>query len=104
MTIPFKNDKNAPLVVPAAARRRARFKDGQELEFRVSGGLITILPKLPGTDDEYTSVQRSAIDAELKDAENGPFHGPFDTMDEMITDLRRRIGKPKRKRNTSPSR
>jgi hypothetical protein len=103
MTIPFKNYKNAPLVVPAAARRRARFKDGQELECKVSGGLITILPKLPGTDDEYTSAQRRSMDAELRDAEKGPFHGPFETMDGMIAHLKRRIAKPKRKRKTSAS-
>lgn len=47
MTISFKNDNKAPLVVPPAVRRRARFKSGQELEFRASGGVIAIVPKLP---------------------------------------------------------
>ena len=35
------------LVVPDSVRRRAKLKAGDEVEFRVSGGVITILPKLP---------------------------------------------------------
>jgi hypothetical protein len=37
MTIAVKNNNKTPLVVPSAARRKARFKSGQELEFRASG-------------------------------------------------------------------
>ena len=66
MTVAVKNDNKTPLVVPPAVRRRARFKSGQELEFRVSGGVITIVPKLPAADDEYTPEQRRAIDAQLR--------------------------------------
>jgi len=89
MTISFKNDNKAPLVVPPAVRRRARFESGQELEFRASGGVIAIVPKLPAATDEYTQTQRRVIDAELREAEKGPFYGPFDTMDEMIAHLRK---------------
>ena len=49
MTVVVKS--GAPLVVPPAVRRRAGLKNGQELEFRVSGGVITILPKLANTAD-----------------------------------------------------
>jgi bifunctional DNA-binding transcriptional regulator/antitoxin component of YhaV-PrlF toxin-antitoxin module len=104
MTITFKNNNKTPLVVPPAVRRRARFKSGQELEFRASGGVIAIIPKLPSADGEYTPAQRSAIDAELRDAEKGPFYGPFDTMDEMIADLKGRLAKPKRAKTTKPPR
>jgi hypothetical protein len=104
MTISFKNDNKAPLVVPPAVRRRARFRSGQELEFRASGGVIAIVPKLPTADDEYTPAQRRAIDAELKEAEKGPFYGPFDTMDEMIVQLKGRLAKPKRVKKTKTSR
>ena len=81
MTVAVKNNNNTPLVVPAAVRRKARFKSGQELEFRASGGVITIVPKLPTADDEYTPEQRRAIDARLakadEDIKAGRVHGPF---------------------------
>ena len=104
MTVAVKNDNKTPLVVPPAVRRRARFKSGQELEFRVSGGVITIVPKLPAADDEYTPEQRRAIDAQLREAERGPFYGPFDTVDEMIADLRGRIAKRKGTKKAKRSR
>jgi len=47
-----------------------------------SGGVITILPKLPGAGDECSASGRRAIDAELAKAERGPFHGPFNSADE----------------------
>ncbi|MEO8050403.1 MAG: AbrB/MazE/SpoVT family DNA-binding domain-containing protein [Acidobacteriota bacterium] len=104
MTVAFKNDNKTPLVVPSAVRRRARFKSGQELEFRASGGVITILPRLPAADDEYTPEQRRAVDAELREAEKGPFYGPFNSMDEMIAHLKGRLAKPKRAKKIKPSR
>jgi len=54
MTVTVKNKTKIPLVVPPSVRRKAGHKNGQDLEFRVSGGVITILPKLPAADDEYT--------------------------------------------------
>jgi bifunctional DNA-binding transcriptional regulator/antitoxin component of YhaV-PrlF toxin-antitoxin module len=93
MTVAIKNNNKTPLVVPPAVRRQARFKSGQELEFRASGGVITILPKLPSADDEYTPAQRRTIDAQLDGAEKGPFRGPFNTAEEMITDIKRELKK-----------
>jgi hypothetical protein len=43
----------------------------------VSGGVITMLPKLPNADDEYTPEQRRLIDARLDVAEKGKTYGPF---------------------------
>jgi len=81
MTVAVKNNNKAPLVVPPAVRRKARFKSGQELEFRASGGVITITPKTPAKDDEYTPEQRRVIDARLakadQDIKAGRVHGPF---------------------------
>lgn len=102
MTVTVKNRE--PLVVPVAARRKAGFKSGQELEFKASGGVITILPKLPVADDEYTPAQRRAIDAELDEAEKGPFHGPFDSADEMIAHLKRRLKSRAKTKNAKRSR
>lgn len=86
MTVAVRNNNKTPLVVPTAVRRKAGFKSGQELEFKASGGVITIVPKLPASD-EYTPEQHRRIDAELDEAAKGPFHGPFNTAGEMIAHL-----------------
>jgi hypothetical protein len=61
----------------------------------VSGGVIAILPKLPATDDEYTSEQRRMIDARLAeglaDIQAGRTFGPFDNADEMIAHMKARL-------------
>ena len=81
-------DAKSQLMVPTSVRRRAGLKAGDRLEFRVSGGIITITPKMPSADDEYTVEQRRIVDAKLDQAEKGPFHGPFDSADEMIAHLK----------------
>ena len=78
----------ASIVVPAAIQRRAGIKAGDRLEFKVAGGMITILPKLPTAADEYTHELRRIIDARLAEAERGPFHGPFNSGDELAAYLK----------------
>ena len=94
--------KKSPIVVPESLRRRAGFKPGDRLEFKVSGGIINIIPKLPSADDEYTPAQRRVIDAQLKEAAKGPYYGPFNTADEMIAhikgELKKRAAAKKSKR------
>ena len=70
------NEKTRQLF-PPSVRRQAGLKVGDELEVKVSGGVITMLPKLPNADDEYTAEQRRVIDARLDDAEKGKTYGPF---------------------------
>lgn len=90
------------LVVPRAVWQRAGIKRGQRVKFRVSGGIISIIPNLPAADDEYTPAQRSALDARLAEARKGPYFGPFETADEAIKFLRREIRSGKAsKRKTS---
>lgn len=102
MTITVKS--KTPLTVPEAVRRRAGFKPGDQVEFKASGGVVTIVPKLPSADNEYTPAQRRIVDAQLDKAEEGPFYGPFNTVDDMIAHLkaevkrRKAIRKPKRPR------
>jgi AbrB family looped-hinge helix DNA binding protein len=55
MTVTVKD--KTPLTIPEQVRRRAGLKHGQKVEFKVSGGVITIIPELPSADDEYTSAQ-----------------------------------------------
>ena len=104
MTVAIKNKQ--PIAVSPAALRRAGFKSGQEIEIKVSGGVITILPKLPTADDEYTPAQRRAIDrgiaASEKDYKEGRSYGPFRTHEEFIASLHKEaamLSRTKRKVN-----
>jgi bifunctional DNA-binding transcriptional regulator/antitoxin component of YhaV-PrlF toxin-antitoxin module len=93
MTVTVKN--KMPLTVPDGVRRRAGFKPGDRVEFRVSGGVVTILPKLPAAADEYTPGERRAIDARLAVAQKGPYYGPFPTADKAIAFMRKEIKRRK---------
>jgi len=65
MTVAVKN--RLPLVVPAAALRRAGFKSGQELEIGASGGVITIAPKLsPGEVQDECEIRNPKLRAALR--------------------------------------
>jgi len=105
MTVTVKN--KTPLVVPPAVRRQAGLRSGQEIEFKVSGGVISIRPKLPNADDEYTPAQRRIIDAQLAeglaDIKAGRTFGPFNSADEMIAhmkaQLKKKVTVPKAKRS-----
>jgi bifunctional DNA-binding transcriptional regulator/antitoxin component of YhaV-PrlF toxin-antitoxin module len=88
------------LVVPRSVRRRAGLRSGQKVEFKVSGGVISIVPELPVADDEYTLAQRRVIDTRLQEARKGPYHGPFATADEAIAFVRNEVrqrGRAKRR-------
>ena len=89
--------KKTPIVVPEPLRRQAGIKVGDRLEFKVSGGVITIVPELPSADDEYTPAQRRAVDAQLEEAAKGPYYGPFKTADEAIAFLNQEIRSRTRK-------
>lgn len=44
----------------------------------------------PNADDEYTAEQRRMIDARLREAEKGPFYGPFKSGAEIAAFLKAR--------------
>jgi bifunctional DNA-binding transcriptional regulator/antitoxin component of YhaV-PrlF toxin-antitoxin module len=99
MTVTIKN--KTPLVVPPSVRRQAGLKSGQKIEFKVSGGVISIHPK-PSADDEYTPEQRRIVDAQLAeglaDIEAGRVHGPFSTHKAFIASLHTEAKKLNRKK------
>jgi hypothetical protein len=70
-------------------------KNKAKAPLKVSGGVITILPKPPVADHEYTPQQRRTIDARLAeglaDIEAGRTFGPFDSADEMIAHMKTRL-------------
>jgi bifunctional DNA-binding transcriptional regulator/antitoxin component of YhaV-PrlF toxin-antitoxin module len=91
MTVTVKN--RTSLSIPPQLQRRAGFKPGDRVEFKVSGGVINIIPELPSANDEYTPAQRRVIDAELKEARKGPYYGPFDTAAAAITHMKGQLRK-----------
>ena len=96
MTVTVKST-SAGLTVPPSVRRRAGIKTGDQLEFKVSGGIISIIPKLPSADEEYTPAQRRKIDTQLAEAKKGPYYGPFDSADDAV----RFLSKEFRTRNSA---
>ncbi len=96
--------KNTPIVIPESLRRRAGFKVGDRLEFKLSGGIINVIPELPSADDEYTPAQRRKIDAELaksiEDVRKGRTYGPFTTHKEFLRSLHKESKKLQDKAKT----
>ena len=94
------NEKTRQLF-PPSVRRQAGLRSGDKLEVKVSGGVITLLPKLPIADDEYTPEQRRRIDAQLDEAEKGRTYGPFTAAEAsrfLKAELKARSKKPKKPR------
>ncbi len=93
MTLVVKSKSG--LLVPPSVRRKAGIKPGDQVEFKVSSGVIQIFRKPPIADEEYTPAQRRALDRELakglEDVRNGRTYGPFDTAENTIKFLRQEI-------------
>jgi hypothetical protein len=102
MTITVKN--KTALLVPPTVQRKAGTEVGDRLEFRVSGGMINIVPKLPAAEDEYTPRQRRMIDARLdkaaEEVKKGHVSPAFETVAEFAAalkaDAKKLKGKAKR--------
>lgn len=71
--------------------RLAAVRSGDKLEFKVSGRVIRILPKPRIAKDEYTPVERRALDRGIAKSEKqyaaGKSYGPFETAEEAIVSL-----------------
>lgn len=90
MTVTVKS--KTTLTVPPKVQRQAGIKVGDRVEFKVSGGIINIIPALPSADDEYTPEQRKLLNAQLaeglEDIRKGRVSRKFDTVDEMLASLK----------------
>ena len=77
-----------PIVVPDAVRRKAGLRRGDQVEFRVSGHAITIVPR---EVDDHTPAQRRAVNRGIKKSEEefraGLGAGPFDSHEKFIEAL-----------------
>ena len=58
MTVTVKS--KMPLVVPPSVRRRAGFKSGDKLEFKVTAGVVTIFPE-QDSDDALTPEEEKIV-------------------------------------------
>ena len=98
-------DQNTRRIFPPSIRRQVGFKTGDQLEVRARGGIVSLIPKLPTADDEYTPEQRRYIDARLaradEDIKHGRLHGPFETHEELIAFLHGEVKKAKKARKSS---
>ncbi|MBI3210009.1 MAG: AbrB/MazE/SpoVT family DNA-binding domain-containing protein [Candidatus Solibacter usitatus] len=75
-------------MLPPQVRRKSGFKPGDQVEVKASGGVVTLVPKLPTANDGYTAEQRRVLDAQLDEAEKGPLHGPFKNGKEIAAYLK----------------
>lgn len=77
MTVTLKN--RTPLVVPNRVRREAGFKDGDQVEFKVARGTVTILPKPSAPSDAGDTLTPSEAkivrrgEAQLKRGKSKPW-------------------------------
>ena len=99
------------VTIPTRLRTQAGLNKGDLVEFSFQRGKIVITPKVivdrsgfPNADNEYTPAQRRAIDAQLREAEKGPFVGPFETATEMTAHLKKELRKPATSKTARPRR
>ena len=97
MTVTFKTRE--PLVVPPAVRRKAGFKRGQELEFKASGGVITIVPKLPPDElQDRLEIRDPKIRGAIRKGFEEFLAGKTRPIQEFLAERESRAGKPARRR------
>jgi bifunctional DNA-binding transcriptional regulator/antitoxin component of YhaV-PrlF toxin-antitoxin module len=95
---------STPLVVPETVRRKAGLRRGDQIEFRVSGRAIMILPKGPAEGGEFTPAERRALERGLAQSEkeyrDGLALGPFDTHEAFLAALHAPTPKRHRQKTT----
>ena len=94
MTVTVKD--GTPLVVPTAARRKAGFKSGQELEVKASGGVITIIPK-PSPDEaqDEREIRDPKIRAAVRDGYEEFLAGKTRSIGEFFAARARKRPRPR---------
>ena len=93
MTLIVQSDAT-DLVVPASVRRRAGFKAGDQLEFRVSAHTITITTKEPSlyepTRSELAAIRKG--EAELARGESVTLDQLMQAVKSNVESRRRKVG------------
>ena len=106
-----KIQNKGQVTIPTAVRRQAGLSKGDLVNFAFKRGQIVITPKLvidrstfPTAENDYTQTQRKVINARLGKAEKGPFHGPFNTADDMIAHMKAELKKRAAAKKVKPAR
>jgi AbrB family looped-hinge helix DNA binding protein len=107
MTTLVKIHRKGQMTLPTKLRTLAGIAEGDLVRASFQRGKIVITPtlvvdraKFPNADDEYTPAQKRTIDVRIKEAEKGPYFGPFKNGAEVAAFLK----KQKAKSGKSPSR
>ena len=69
MTTTYKSKDG--LVVPKSMSRAAGWKNGEEIEFKISGRKMTIMPKAVDPDDILTPEEAKKLRKSLRQAREG---------------------------------
>ena len=104
MTTLVKIHRKGQVTLPSRLRSAIGVAEGDLVEASVRRGKIVLTPKLafdrskfPTADDDYTAEQRRVIDARLAeglaDIRAGRTFGPFNSADEMIAHMKKRLKK-----------
>jgi antitoxin component of MazEF toxin-antitoxin module len=92
MTVAIKN--NQPIAVPPSVLRRAGFKSGQEIEIKVSGGAITIVPKLsPDERQDERETRDPKVRAAIRKSHEEFVAGKTRSVEQLLAELK--LMKPK---------
>src|SRR5436305_844126 len=104
-----KVQNKGQMTIPSNVRSAVGVADGDFVDVKAVGRKIVITPtmgidrsKFPAADDEYTPQQRRIIDARLREAEKGPFYGPFKNGAEVAAFLKKTIKARRSKKVIKP--
>ena len=90
---------NTEITVPKSIRRKAGFKTGDRVEFRVSGRSITIVPKLSADElEDEREVRDPKVRAIIKDGREEFLAGKSRPIEEFFAE---RAARAKRTRRPS---
>jgi bifunctional DNA-binding transcriptional regulator/antitoxin component of YhaV-PrlF toxin-antitoxin module len=82
-------------VVPKSVRRRAGIKTGDRVEFKISGRVVSIIPKLPYANDIFSPEETALIGKARREMREGKYI----TLAELEHDLAHKH--PARRRKTT---
>ena len=93
---------STPIVVPETIRRKAGLRPGDRVEFRVSGGAITISSR-PTEAAKGTPLSRAlnrGLAQSEREFEAGLASGPFESHEEFVQALRGPVQKKHRQKTS----
>jgi bifunctional DNA-binding transcriptional regulator/antitoxin component of YhaV-PrlF toxin-antitoxin module len=80
--------EKAPIVIPDSIRRKAGFRRGESVEFRVSGRTITVIPKQTADElDDQRDLRDPKIRAAIKKSNQDFLDGKSRPADELLAEI-----------------